>query len=214
MPTENKTTLRRFLRRIRQNLSPEQRRNATRRINRHLYRAIRRGRRIGVYWAVGSELNIQDFIAEAQRRGALIYLPYISKRQQQLWFTPYPGGTHKADRTRPSTPAIPQFTGKKIRAYQLQTLIVPLIGIDTNGFRLGQGGGFYDVTLAHTRHHLQPRSIGVGFACQQLDSLPVESHDQPLKAFVCEYGWQKFNNKIIITEQIIYSENVSKKIRI
>lgn len=190
-PTLDKAELRRHLRRQRQNLTASARRTATHRISRYLYPLIRRGKRIGVYWAVGSELALDDFIATARKRGARLYLPYITPNRRRLWFTPLPAKPHPAN-AHPFS--IPQFAGNKIRVHLLHVLLVPLVGIDARGVRLGQGGGYYDTTLAHTRHRLHPRVIGVGFACQQIPRLVAQAHDQPLPAFVCEHGWQHFKN--------------------
>ncbi|MCP2039982.1 5-formyltetrahydrofolate cyclo-ligase [Neisseria sp. HSC-16F19] len=191
MFADAKTALRRHLRRLRQNLHPRERQRATRRSNRLLYPLIKRGRRIGVYWAVGSELSLADFIRTAHRRGAQVYLPYIERGRQRLWFTPYRPGQAQ-ERAQKRNPAIPQFAGTRIRAHGLQVLVMPLVGVDGQGRRLGQGGGFYDVTLAHTRGRLQPRRVGAGFACQQVDALPSEPHDMPLNAFVSEAGYARF----------------------
>ena len=148
-----------------------------------------------MYWPVGSELRLDDFVRAALARGARVYLPYIEPHSLRLWFTPYCANTAHAERARgQSRLRIPQFGGRKIRAHQLHTLIVPLVGIDRHGYRLGQGGGYYDVTLAHTRARLRPHTIGVGFACQQVAQLPREAHDMPLDAFVCEHGLQRFGS--------------------
>ncbi|MDF7675234.1 5-formyltetrahydrofolate cyclo-ligase [Neisseriaceae bacterium ESL0693] len=192
---------RQLLRQKRQALTDVNRKYATDRCNRYLYRLIKRHRRIGVYWAVGSELSLWDFICTAQRRGAQIYLPYIEAGQQRLWFSSF--SQSASGLSRPVTIdqhischqwGIPQFEGHKIRAHQLHYLVLPLIGVDLQGNRLGQGGGFYDVTLAHTHHRHRPRLIGAGFACQQTDQLFSEPHDYPLDAFVCETGWQTFHH--------------------
>lgn len=191
MSDPSKAHLRQQLRRLRQNLSVRDRQQATRRSNRLLYPLIKRHRRIGVYWAVGSELSLADFIHTALRRGAHVYLPYIEDGQQRLWFTPYrPGQTQ--ERARRRNPAIPQFAGARIRAHALHVLILPLVGVDVAGRRLGQGGGFYDVTLAHTHGRLRPRCVGAGFACQQVSHLPAEAHDMSLHAFVSEAGYVRF----------------------
>ena len=146
-----------------------------------------------MYWPVGSELRLDAFVRSALNRGAQVYLPYIDSRSLRLWFTPYHNDVARAERKRGHGRLhIPQFNGRKIRAHQLHTLIVPLVGIDQHGYRLGQGGGYYDVTLAHTRARLRPHTVGVGFACQQVAALPREPHDMPLAAFVCEHGWQRF----------------------
>ncbi|HYE05143.1 MAG TPA: 5-formyltetrahydrofolate cyclo-ligase [Planctomycetota bacterium] len=59
-------------------------------------------------------------------------------------------------------------------------VLVPGVGFGADGRRLGQGGGYYDRVLA------QPglRSIGVGFACQRRDDLPVEAHDRAVDGVV------------------------------
>lgn len=192
MDNTDKAALRRQLRLARQHLPAAPRRQATQRINRRLRRLIKRGHRVGAYWASGSELGLDDWLQAALKRGARVYLPYIEQGSQRLWFTPYRRGL-KPERARGSNFLnIPQFGGAKIRAHQLHVLIVPLVGIDRRGCRLGQGGGYYDVTLAHTRHRLRPRTVGAGFACQQVAAVPAEPHDAVLNAFVSEHGWQHF----------------------
>ena len=71
-------------------------------------------------------------------------------------------------------------------------LIVPLIGCDTQGYRLGQGGGFYDQSIARLRKSAQdagkPRpitiTIGIGFDCQLVQVVPREPHDLQLHAMI------------------------------
>ena len=199
----DKRQLRGYLRSQRKQLKPEQRQLATNRINRLLYPLIRRQKRIAVYWAVGSELSLWSLITTAQKRGATVYLPYIAARQRELWFTPCPHLPRKQTTTRYLTQyglkykrgLIPQFTGQRIRARYLHTLIVPLLGIDQRGNRLGQGGGYYDATLS-ALHHWQPKLIGVGFACQQLDEIQTEKHDISISSFVCEQGIKHFKSSV------------------
>ncbi len=194
MPHAEKSALRRRFRRARQSLSRRERKHTTARINRHLCRHIKRGSRIGVYWPIGSELQLDDFVQTALTRGAHVYLPYIEPQSLRLWFTPYSADAAQAERRRGrSRLQIPQFAGDKIRAHRLNLLLLPLVGIDRAGYRLGQGGGYYDVSLAACRHRLQPRTLGVGFACQYYDGeLPREAHDMRLNGFVCEHGLRRF----------------------
>ena len=187
-----KSELRRRLRRIRAALPVKERAAAERAANRLLKRCIRRGGRIGIYWPVGSEMRLDGFVQTALSRGARLYLPYIEPRSLRLWFTPYRADVRQAERGRSRGLDIPQFGGRKIRAHGLDVLLVPLVGIDRQGFRLGQGGGYYDVSLAALRGRLQPHTVGVGFACQWCDRLPHEPHDVRLGAFVCERGIIRF----------------------
>lgn len=186
-----KSLLRQQLRRQRKNLPPAKRKQAERRVVCLLKGYLKRGKRLAVYWPVGSELRLDALIRAAQRRGVSLYLPYIEAGALRLWFTPYPA-RGKAERSRRGRPAIPQFAGRKIRAKYLHSMIIPLLGVDKRGFRLGQGGGYYDATLAAVPQSLQPLKIGVGFACQQVACLPAEMHDMRLDIWVCESGCQDF----------------------
>lgn len=196
-----KQEIRRFLRTQRKKLSSPQRQKAEKKVSSFLNRWIRRNQRIAVYYSVGSELNLNDFIQTAQQRGAKIYLPFLEKNKQRMWFTLLPK-LSKLPKMRPNARQkprftkksldIPQFYGKKIRAHHIQTMILPLVGADKRGYRLGQGGGYYDVSLVACRHRLQPKKIGVGFACQLCDEVPAEAHDAKLDFFVCEQGVLKF----------------------
>jgi 5-formyltetrahydrofolate cyclo-ligase len=62
---------------------------------------------------------------------------------------------------------------------QIQAVIVPALRIDQSGFRLGQGGGYYDRALVH----LQAWKIGLVYAGElSSEVLPHEPHDVPLDA--------------------------------
>lgn len=187
----SKTDLRRHFRRQRQSLPPNERRRAEKRINNLLKGYLKRDKRLAVYWPIGSELRLDSLTAAARQRGTELYLPYIEPRRLRLWFTPFPH-QGRPERRRQGKLNIPQFAGRKIRIHNLHSIIIPLVGIDRRGYRLGQGGGFYDVTLAATRHRLCPHKIGAGFACQETDILPTEEHDVQMDVWVCENGIRRF----------------------
>lgn len=66
-------------------------------------------------------------------------------------------------------------------------LIVPLVGFDAMGQRLGYGGGFYDRSLAMLRAtNPRLRAIGFAYEAQNLSQLPAEATDQPLDLIVTE----------------------------
>lgn len=189
MRNEEKRALRRELRRARTQMGHQGRLAAGQTINRLLKRYIKKGRKIGVYWPIGNELRLDGFVRAAQKRGAKLYLPYIEPRSRRMWFTPYPESGMERERIRGRARLnVPQFAGRKIRVHGLSVLLVPLVGIDREGYRLGQAGGYYDATLAAMKYRLQAKTVGVGFACQLVDRLSVEAHDLPLDGFVSEAG--------------------------
>lgn len=73
-----------------------------------------------------------------------------------------------------------------------EVLIVPLVGFDRAGNRLGYGGGFYDRTLEILRAKRPTVAIGFAYAAQELDDLPIEPTDQPLDMIVTERGVLRF----------------------
>ena len=189
MRNEEKHALRRELRRARAQMGHQGRLAAGQTVNRLLKRYIKKGQKIGVYWPMGSELRLNGFVRAAQKRGAKLYLPYIAPRSRRMWFTPYPADEAKQERKRGRAKLhVPQFTGRKTRVHGLSILLVPIVGMDREGYRLGQAGGYYDATLAAMKYRLQAKTIGVGFACQLVDTLPREPHDLPLDGFVSESG--------------------------
>lgn len=68
-------------------------------------------------------------------------------------------------------------------------VLVPLLAFDRSGARLGYGGGFYDRSLerlrARSAHCL---AIGVAYSRQEVQAVPVSSHDQRLNAVLTELG--------------------------
>jgi 5-formyltetrahydrofolate cyclo-ligase len=70
-------------------------------------------------------------------------------------------------------------------------VIAPLIGFDRDGYRLGQGGGYYDRTLADLRAAGRVFVIGLAYAGQEVDRVPRDAHDQPLDAILTETGYHR-----------------------
>jgi 5-formyltetrahydrofolate cyclo-ligase len=72
-------------------------------------------------------------------------------------------------------------------------LIVPLVAFDSEGYRLGYGGGFYDRTLARLRGRRRTLAVGLAYTAQQVAAVPHELTDQRLDAVVTERGLIRFH---------------------
>jgi 5-formyltetrahydrofolate cyclo-ligase len=68
----------------------------------------------------------------------------------------------------------------------VDVVLVPGLAFTADGHRLGQGGGWYDRFLARVGPHCS--TIGVGFAVQLVDTMPIEAHDVVLDRVVTEFG--------------------------
>ena len=76
-----------------------------------------------------------------------------------------------------------------------QVLIVPMVGFDARGFRLGYGGGFYDRTLAALRAAGPVTALGFAYGAQEMPALPVDEYDQRLDAVITEQGIRRFHRQ-------------------
>ena len=65
-----------------------------------------------------------------------------------------------------------------------QALLIPPVGFDARGYRLGYGGGYFDRTL--TEMTPQPLKIGVAFEISRIESIHPQAYDIPLDFFVTE----------------------------
>jgi 5-formyltetrahydrofolate cyclo-ligase len=63
-------------------------------------------------------------------------------------------------------------------------LLVPLLGFDRRGNRIGYGKGFYDRTLAALRTQHKIIAIGLAYAEQEMPEIMATAHDQPLNIIV------------------------------
>jgi 5-formyltetrahydrofolate cyclo-ligase len=183
-----KSELRRQLRRARSAISPQQRQTAAWAITRSnpVLRRLRRGKKIALYVPVGSEFPAWPLILTALHRGCQVYLPQTPRSGRRLIFVRL---DHRSSWQRGlfSIPVPIHF--EHCRAQDLDTVFVPLLGFDSQLARLGQGGGYYDTTFAFRRLRRawqKPKLIGLAFALQQLDCLPIEAWDLRLDALQTE----------------------------
>ena len=95
------------------------------------------------------------------------------------------GGHERANRLGIIEPQ----TSRTVGARWLDLVLVPLVGFDAHGMRLGMGAGFYDRAFAYRRWRRAwrgPKLVGVGYAFQQLPEIVAAAHDVRLDAVVTE----------------------------
>ncbi|GLK87605.1 hypothetical protein GCM10017655_06670 [Pseudomonas turukhanskensis] len=101
------------------------------------------------------------------------------------------------ERLRPNRFRIAEPTAKPQRqrkVWALDLIMLPLVGFDPEGGRLGMGGGFYDRSLAYLqrRHNWhKPTLLGLAHECQKVDRLALASWDVVLHATVTDQAWYR-----------------------
>jgi 5-formyltetrahydrofolate cyclo-ligase len=187
--------LRRELRDRRSALSPQQRATASRAITEHVgaTRWLRAGRPVGMYASIGVEVDTAALRALARRRQCPVYLPCIvDYRRRHMVFARDIGSLPTANRL-----GIPEPEPRdSVPARSLAVVLLPILGFDDHGTRLGTGGGYYDRLFSYRRHRQswhRPLLVGIAFRCQRVALITREPHDVPLDAVVTEDGVRMFN---------------------
>jgi 5-formyltetrahydrofolate cyclo-ligase len=134
--------------------------------------------RIAGYWAVDGELPLMALPPGLRERGQEYYLPVVESGGV-LRFAPWTPGAPIA----PNRYGIPEPVAEavdRVPADEIDVVLVPLLGFDRTGHRLGFGGGYYDRTFAYLRERDgvgRPLLVGVGYAIQEVEPIRVQPWD-------------------------------------
>jgi len=127
------------------------------------------------FWPMAEELDIRPLMIELHNQGCQLCLPVVVAKRQPLVFRAW----------RPGDPLEAGVFGTlhpspKREVIEPDALIVPMLAVDEEGWRLGYGGGFYDRTLAGLRARKNITAVGVGFNAQLVPEVPHGPDDQRL----------------------------------
>lgn len=135
---------------------------------------------IGIYWPFRGEYDPRPIAQYFMQHGATLALPEVTGKDEPLCFREW----------SPDAPVKKGAYGIPVpietRIVRLDAVIIPMVGFDQHGYRLGYGSGYFDRTLATYEH--QPLTIGVAFELQRLDSVYPQSHDISMHYVVTEAG--------------------------
>lgn len=133
---------------------------------------------LGIYWPVRGEIDVRDLAREHIARGGRVGLPVVVTRGEPVEFWRWEPGIAMT-RGLWNIP-IP----REREVIQPDALIIPLVGFDAAGYRLGYGGGYYDRTIASMPK--RPFCIGIGYADSALNSIWPQPHDMRMDVIVTE----------------------------
>jgi len=197
----NKMALRKQLRALRAAITAAERHAAGRQLARLAlhHRLLARRLRIGFYMPSKNEIDVLPLLRTALRMGVTCYLPLVPAVGRKLWFTRLGSKLRTLDSAHPAWVnnryGIPEYLPRgvrRLRPQQLDVLFMPLLGFDSQGWRIGMGGGYYDASLAYLRqrpHWRRPHLIGVAFSVQEIAKAPNDPWDVPLDGVLTERGY-------------------------
>jgi 5,10-methenyltetrahydrofolate synthetase len=131
------------------------------------------------YWPIRGELDLRSWLARAVARGVRVALPVVVARDAPLVFREW---TPKAPMTRGAWNIPIPANGAEVTP---DVVLAPLVGIDRAGYRLGNGGGYFDRTLAT----ISPREVvGVGHDFARMDTIFPMPWDIPMTLVILGDG--------------------------
>ena len=142
---------------------------------------------VAVYAAYGAEIDPIDIAARLQQLGRQVLWPRVNASTDGLSFHACATDALVAGfRSLPEPPA-------DAPASTPDVILLPLVGADLAGNRIGQGGGHYDRTLAdlRARGH-RPQTIGLAWEVQIVDAIAPDAWDQHLDAVATPARWIGF----------------------
>jgi 5-formyltetrahydrofolate cyclo-ligase len=185
----NKATTRRNIRKRREELSGEKQQTISRNIASRILasQVFSNAEHIAIYLPVSGEADPTTLTKHASATCKHFYLPVIATHENSLLFAPL----HSDTCFEPNRFNIPEpvcHPDELLPANQLDLVLMPLVGFDMCGNRLGMGGGFYDRTFAFKKQNREspPLLIGYAYAFQQIEKLDAESWDVPLDGITTE----------------------------
>jgi len=146
--------------------------------------ALPPGRIVAVYRAIGSELDADALAAALSGAGRELCLPVVVERDAAMIFRRWaPGEPLEPDEAGVPAPLL--LAG----VVEPDVIVTPLLAFDPRGGRLGQGGGYYDRTFAALPDAVR---VGLAYAGQEVEHLPLEPHDIRLHGVLTETGYRPF----------------------
>jgi 5-formyltetrahydrofolate cyclo-ligase len=133
---------------------------------------------LGFCWPMRGEFDVRALAGAHLGLGGEVAIPVVVERAAPVEFW----------RWRPGAPMAKGIWDipipKERSVVAPDAVLVPLVGFDPRGFRLGYGGGYFDRTLAASRP--RPYAIGLGYEDSLLPTIFPQRHDIPMDLIVTD----------------------------
>lgn len=144
------------------------------------------GRRIVAYRPMNGEIDLTDWMIELDAAGAVVAVPQAQSRHLPFSFRRWQPGETDGEAAR----YCPRVVAERDEITDPDLVVVPMLGWDANGFRLGYGSGMFDRTLSR----LPKGAVRVGIALQRahVQSLCPQPFDIRMHHIVTESATHGF----------------------
>ncbi len=149
-----------------------------------------KGNYIGIYWPINGEVDLLQLkstlsiplaLPAIKEKGLITYHPWKSSALEKDFF---------------GIPA--PLNEPALSPEEMSILLIPALAIDNEGYRLGQGGGYYDRLMKDAKWRSIPSLIVLPEACISKEPLPRESWDIPFNGRITEKGMTRITKSKIL----------------
>ena len=148
--------------------------------------------KILLYKNIRSEISTDEIFLQACKRKIEVYYPKVGENHMM---------------TFNKSPLNPEFVNNKygipelinndfVNPLDLSLAVIPLVGVDASGYRLGYGGGYFDRIFNSDKKEHAPITIGLGYEYQILSDEFKESHDMRYRLVITEENIYNFNLRL------------------
>lgn len=177
---QQRQQLRQSLRHARRQLSPRDQQQASQQLKKLLWQQLwfLRAKHLACYLASDGELALTKEHFQPHQQLYLPCLPVLPAEPMALapWHAQQPLIPNRYGIGEPAC-----WRAQAVSPWTLDVILLPLVGFDRQGNRLGMGGGFYDRLLAQLKPwQRRPLLVGIGHRLQELEAVPTAPWDEPL----------------------------------
>ena len=179
-PTVSKAELRALGLARRAAMTEDERRAGSELAVAHLRPLLRANETVSLFWPMRDEIDPRGLIDDVLKAGGHVAMPVVERKK--IHFRRFDGeagleigvfGTRHPHAGHPTLDP--------------DLIVAPLAAFDRRGGRIGYGAGYYDGAIADLiAHGKKFRVAGIAFACQEVDFVPIEPHDQRLSFIATE----------------------------
>ncbi len=174
-------------------IDPALRQQWDKRINQHLLEHVAQSNPgvVAAYLSFDGEPDLLPALARLSDLGTTLALPVIQDLPGKsvitfhAWNTKTPLESNRYGISEP-------VGSELVPVPEIDLVLIPLVGWDRNGGRLGMGASFYDRLFQPFTELDKPERVGVAYELQKFDSVPCDPWDVRLHGILTENGWFTF----------------------
>ena len=154
-------------------------RKAIKNLMRHPY--FLKARHVLTYMPLAYELDTRELIRRGLQTEKIFYLPRVDQKTRQLAIVRirHP----KRNLRRGHYGILEPHSGSPVSPSILDLVVLPGLGFDKRGARLGMGAGYFDRFLKKAP---RAKRLGMAFRNQVLSHIPTEGHDIPMQGIITD----------------------------